>query len=451
MRRRGWILIIAVVIVMAGFVVIRNQAQPPADTTNERTTTVARGTIHASVSASGSIQPAETVELNFATPGTVAEILISEGEPVKAGDVLARLDTDELELAVKLAENTLATQQLVFSQTISPATAEVNAAYASMTSTLASLRQLQGHPDDLQLQIARLQADVANESKYQVQLRWDQINDKAFGGVQKDTLKSQYAQSIMQAQIAELQYEQIKRGGNDAQIAAARSQVAQAQASLARLLGDDRSRALAAAQLRQAELNLDQARLHLKNAQLVAPIGGTIAELNLSVGQQVGAGGLKSAIVLADLASYHIDVGVDESSVGALQDEQPVVITIDALPDRQLTGRVNRIAPVATEQGGIVNYKVVIGLDQTDAPVRGGMSANVEIVTETRDNVLIIPNWTIRIDRGTGKAYVNVRRGGQIREVEIATGLRNANESEVISGLNEGDELVVTQTTGFSF
>jgi multidrug efflux pump subunit AcrA (membrane-fusion protein) len=79
------------------------------------------------------------------------------------------------------------------------------------------------------------------------------------------------------------------------------------------------------------------------------------------------------------------------------------------------------------------------------------MSANVEIVTETRDNVLIIPNWTIRIDRGTGKAYVNVRRGGQIREVEIATGLRNANESEVISGLNEGDELVVTQTTGFSF
>ena len=78
------------------------------------------------------------------------------------------------------------------------------------------------------------------------------------------------------------------------------------------------------------------------------------------------------------------------------------------------------------------------------------MSANVDIITEVRDNVLIVPNWTIRIDRGTGKAYVNLRQGDKINEVEIVTGLRNTNESEVVSGVNEGDELVVVQKSGLS-
>jgi HlyD family secretion protein len=254
----------------------------------------------------------------------------------------------------------------------------------------------------------------------------------------------------MQAQIADLQLQLTKRGGNDAQLAAARAQLTQAQAQLAKLQGDERTRALAEAQLRNTEIALEQARLRLKNAQLVAPFDGTIAELNLSIGQQVGTGGLQAAIVLADLSSFHIDVGVDESSVGVLAEEQPVVITVDALPDQQLTGRVDRIAPVATEQGGIVNYKVVIGLEQGETAVRGGMSANVDIITEVRDNVLIVPNWTIRIDRGTGKTYVNLRQGDKINEVEIVTGLRNTNESEVVSGVNEGDELVVVQQSGLS-
>jgi HlyD family secretion protein len=365
--------------------------------------------------------------------------------------VLARLDTGELELAVKQAENALETQQLVYSQTISPTVEDVNAARAAVNSAGANLKQLQGNPDPLQLEIARLQADVANETRYQTELRYDQVRDKPFGGLQVDTLKSQYAQTVMQAKIAELQYELVKRGGNDAQLAAARAQVVQAQAQLNKLLGDERSRALAAAQLHNAELALEQARLRLKNAVLTAPFDGTVAGLNLSVGQQVGTGGVQSAIAIADLSSFHIDVGVDESSVGALKDEQPVVITVDALPEAQLTGRVNNIAPVATEQSGIVNYKVVVGLDTTDVPVRGGMSANVEIVTETRDNVLIVPNWTIRIDRATGRAFVNVRRGDKVEEVEIGTGLRNANESEVTAGLAEGDELVVTSQSGFSF
>lgn len=421
---------------------------PNAQTAADRTATVQRGTIRASVSASGKIEPAAQVSLNFGVPGTVKTLLVDEGETVKAGDVIAELDTAELELAVRQAEQAVATQRLAYTQAISPTQSDIAAAEAAIASAAASLRQLTT-PDQNALQIARLQADSAIESKRQVEFQWDQIKDKPVGGLPRDILQSQLAQAAMAAQIAELQYDNVKRGGTDSQVAAARAQLAQAQAQLQKLLGNDLTRGLAEAQLKQAELNLEAARQRLKDAALVSPIDGTVAQLNVKVGEQVAAGGLRAAAVIADLSSFHIDVGIDENSVGALQEQQPVVITVDALPDQTLTGRVDYIAPTAADTGGVVTYKVIISLDKTDLPVRGGMSANADVITNVRENVLVIPNWTIRIDRQTGKAYVNIQRGDKIEEIEIVTGLRNTNESEVVSGLNEGDVLVVPQRTGF--
>ena len=449
LRRRWWVFVLIAIVVIAG-ISLANNSQPIAPT-NDRTATVARGNIDASVNASGNIDAEAKVDLNFGTPGTVQEILVSEGQLVKKDDVLARLDSGELALAVKQAEQTVLIQQLIYSQTVSPSPDDLAAAQANLSGASANLRQLQGAVDPLQLQIARLQADNANETKYQVGLRYDQVNDKPIGGVAVDTLKSQYAQAVIGAQIAELQYQLVKRGGNETQIASARAQVAQAQSALSKLKGDDRSRSLALAQLQQAALALEQAKLRFENATLVAPFAGTIAELNISIGQSAGVAQVRPAVVVADLTSFHIDVGVDESSVGQLKVGQPVRVTIDALPDQDLTGHVDRIAPTATNVGGIISYKVTITLDPTSAAVRGGMSANVEIVTDTQTNVLIVPNWTIRIDRATGKTYVNVRRGDKLQEVEIVTGLRNTDESEVISGVNEGDVLVVPQKVSLPF
>jgi HlyD family secretion protein len=439
-----------IVLLLGAIVLAACGAQPGASTAStaaDRTAAAKRGTIRASVSASGKIDPAGKVNLNFGVPGTVRDVLVSEGDAVQQGDVIAQLDTDTLELSVRQAEQALATQKLAYTQAISPTAGDVAAAQAALDSATASLKQI-ASPDQIALQIARLQADSANESKRQVELQWNQVSDKPVGGLPRDILQSQLAQATIAAQIAELQYQNVKRGGTAAQKAAAQAQIEQAQAQLQRLLGNDLTRELAEAQVKQAELNLEAAKQRLDDAQLTAPIAGIISELNVKVGEQVGTGALRPAAVVADLSSFHIDVGIDENSIGALQTEQPVVITVDALPDEQLTGRVDYIAPTASDNAGVVTYKVIIGLDPTELPVRGGMSANADVITEVRDNVLIVPNWTIRIDRQTGKAYVYVQRGDKIEEIEIVTGLRNANESEVVSGLNEGDVLVVPQKSG---
>ncbi len=91
----------------------------------------------------------------------------------------------------------------------------------------------------------------------------------------------------------------------------------------------------------------------------------------------------------------------------------------------------------------MVSYQVRVDLSSGDPRVRAGMTANATIVTERRENVLVVPNWAVRIDRQTGQAYVPVQRPQGVVETEVTLGLRNENVSEVLSGVNEGDVLVL--------
>ena len=103
MRTRSRAVSILIILILSTLVLAAcgTQANSTAQPTAERTAAAKRGTIRASVSASGKIDPAGEVNLNFGTPGTVKDVLVNEGDAVKQGDVIAKLDTDNLELAVK--------------------------------------------------------------------------------------------------------------------------------------------------------------------------------------------------------------------------------------------------------------------------------------------------------------------------------------------------------------
>ena len=94
---------------------------------------------------------------------------------------------------------------------------------------------------------------------------------------------------------------------------------------------------------------------------------------------------------------------------------------------------------------GIVSYRVSIGLLSSDRLLRPGMTANVDIVTESRENVLLVPNRFVSIDRLTGRTSVDKLVGNEIRPIEIQVGLRDETYSEVLAGLQEGDTIVLVQ------
>jgi len=256
----------------------------------------------------------------------------------------------------------------------------------------------------------------------------------------------QLQQATINYHSAQASFDLTQRKASRAELAAAKSAIAQAEATLARLQQGATAEDLMIAQLQveQAQLRLDQARDLLAGATLTAPHDGTITVVGVKQGE---LSGMQPAFILTDLSRYHIDAMIDEIDIGRIAEGQPVTITLDALSGETLTGRIDRVAKTAEVDSGVVTYKVTISLDPTAAALRSGMTANADIVTERRDSVLLAPNRFIRIDRLTGRTFVDRLVGGQVQPAEIQIGLRDEFSSEVLAGLAEGDLIVLIEAS----
>ncbi|MEJ2749218.1 MAG: efflux RND transporter periplasmic adaptor subunit, partial [Anaerolineae bacterium] len=237
-------------------------------------------------------------------------------------------------------------------------------------------------------------------------------------------------------------------------VAAAEANLARAQAAFDRMQESPTEDELAIldAQVASAETNLALAQLRLEQSMIVAPIDGTVANVLIHAGEQASPGA--PAISVVNENAFHINVNVDEIDIDQVSVGQEVEVTLDALPDAVLTGTISDISPTSASAGGVVTYLVTINI-VTDEGVtlRPGMSANASIVVQEVDNVLIVPNWAVRLDRETGNAYVLQKMAdGTVAETIVETGLRNEQSSEVLSGLQAGDVVVVTsERQAFSF
>jgi HlyD family secretion protein len=208
--------------------------------------------------------------------------------------------------------------------------------------------------------------------------------------------------------------------------------------------------AAAEAQVEQAQVALELAELSLEKATLRAPFDGVVAAVNVTAGEITSAGPLP-AVTLLDTSRFHMTVGVDEMDVGWLAVGQTAQVTLDALPDVEITGRVERIAPAATvDAGGVVYYDVIIELDPTYVAIRADMTANVTIVVEELTDVLMIPTWVVRVD-DAGQTYVNQQVGDEIVRMDVELGVRHEGFAQVLNGLSEGNEAIWVQEPSFGF
>jgi HlyD family secretion protein len=181
---------------------------------------------------------------------------------------------------------------------------------------------------------------------------------------------------------------------------------------------------------------------------LTAPFDGVIAVNNLRVGELPPQ--TQPAMLLTDLSEYYVDLAIDETDIVNVEVGQPVELRLDALPDAEIVGRVTNVAVSPTIAGQLVTYRVRVTLDPTDEPVRIGMSATATIVVNEVDETLVLPNRFIRIDRTTQEAYVTIEREpGLFEEISVVLGARNETESEIISGLQAGQRVVLLPRAAF--
>lgn len=449
---------------------------------------VGHGELRVTVGATGAIAPARQTPLLFEAPGFVSEVLVQQGDRVAAGDVLARLDTADLDLALRAAELAVDSQRAAYEALTTPARAEdVAVAEAAVNAAQAALGAAYGTaPGANQVEIARLQTELARNQLWQAQLQRDlsgavssglsfdvgalvppdagvsqdlidQVNSALAGLVSVPSPSSgvNLSAGLNQAEygvaIADASFEgTAARGANAGSVAQAQGALASAQAALDRLLHGptDLDLQLADLGLRQAELALAQARATLAKAVLTAPFDGVVAQVNLVAGEPPST--QAAAVVLIDDAQVYLELAVDETDVVEISAGQPVELRFDALPDAAVTGIIDRVAEVPVVAGQLVTYPVRVALDPTSEPVRLGMTATATVIVRELADALVVPNRFIRLDRTTQQAYVTIETDdGLFTEIPVELGVRNQSESEVLVGLEAGQRLVIVARSTF--
>ena len=439
----------AAVLVVAGlgFVGIRRIQQSSASGSNLQTARVSRGSLVATISTAGLVQTADAVDLSFQVSGQVKEIKVQEGDPVKAGQEIACLDATEIQLQVAQAEISLDNARIQLSEARKGASAEeIAAAKASLASAQENLQALQAGPAASDVEAARLALDRAKNSLWGAQCQRDATCGNPNAGRSAcDQANASVANAEIAVELARMDYEKAQQGPSAKELRAAEAQVAQAQLNLSKLTSTPSSESIRAAenQVKQAELNLQQAKLKLAQCCLTAPFDGTITYLELRVGQVVGPS--TRAATLAGTGGLEIAADVAEADVARLKMGQEAEIVLDAMPERTFRGRVVDVARAGTNVQGVVNFPVTISLDQADPAIKPGMTANVSIIVDQRDNVLLVPSRAIQVQ---GRQYlVRVLHEGQIIEVPVQTGLSGDNGTEILGdALREGDLLVLNST-----
>ena len=411
-----------------------------------RTATIVRGPLEAMVSATGSIKPGLETALSFETSGTVQEVNVKTGDAVRAGDVIARLDASDLDLALTDAETALIIATTNYSRTVQGSReADIKAAEAALRAAQANYGKLAKGPAPEDYADAEAALRNAEAALVQAQGAYDKAKAE-----NPDTITAHPAAVQLEAatnayNAAKARYDRAAKGADRADLAAAAQQIESARANLARLNEPARQYDIdqALAQIDQARIQVEQARRRIEQTVLLAPRDGVVSAVNIRAGE---AAGPQPVVTLVDAGDLAVDITVDEIDVAKISPGQEVVLTLDALPGAKITGTVERIAPTSSLVNGVVSYEVRVSLGPTDQPLRAGMTANTSIVLDRRDDALLVPNWAIRRDRQTGKAYLLIQAGdGTSREVEVKTGLRNDAFSELLSGAEEGQVVLAPQ------
>jgi multidrug efflux pump subunit AcrA (membrane-fusion protein) len=354
--------------------------------------TVTRGNLSASVSATGNIVSANTAKLTFRSSGIVQSVNVQVGNLVKAGDVLAKLDTTDLELALATALTNLDNAQIKYQQSaVGPKSDDINIAKANLDKSGANL--------------AKAQSD------------YDKVAWMSNVGITPQAAALQ--QATLDYQIAQANYAKATAGSTAMDLAVLQNQV------------------------KLSQIQVDQARRNLLNATIVAPIDAVVSTAGINPGDSVTSGTV--VFNLIDLKALRVDANVDETDMVKVAVGQSVSVTLDSLSGVSLPAKVTAIAPNSTVQSGVVTYLIQMTIARLDPRLRSGLTATANIIVQQKEDVLMVPNRAIKVTRNVRTVSVE-EASGTVVQKQVAVGMSNDQFTEITAGLTEGEKVIIATT-----
>jgi HlyD family secretion protein len=419
---KKWIIIVAVVLVVAGgglgyyFCVYSPTAK--ADAPKIDTAKVERGSIRLTVVSTGKVVSNLDVDIKCKASGEIIKLPFDISNMVKKGDLLLELDPIDQERILHQQEVSLAASQARL------ASAKENLALAERTLTTDTARAE-----------AALKASEASakDAKSKAE-RMKQLFEKQLAS-QEDCDTAQTAASQAESNLE-----------------AARVKMKELESQKLALEIQRQNVKLAEAQVEADTISRDIAKDRLDDTKVVSPMDAIVAARNVQIGVIIASGvsnvgGGTTVMTLSDLSRMFVLASVDESDIGKVKLDQPVTITADAFSGKTFKGKVVRIAPQGVNVSNVVTFEVKIEVtSENKTLLKPAMTANVEILAAAKEDVLQVPTEAI-VRKGGGKQIVSVvKDDGSKEEVPVVTGISDGTKIEVSEGLAEGQMVVVNKS-----
>src|SRR5215208_3329539 len=383
-------------IVLAGFYFGANEAS----TTQYMTARIDRGNLRNTVTATGALQAVTTVQVGSQASGTISALYADFNSVVKKGQVVAQLDpstakaqVDQARANLQQARASLANAQAA----VVNARAGVSDAQARGLAARSTVQNNQAGVSGAEANVAVLKAqqdDALSLVKQQESLL------KAGVIAQRDydvavtayrTAEARYNQAVAQLNQAKSSEQSSSTAGiaqSQAAIEQSRAQVQQAQAQVAQ----------AQAQVQQAQAALSLAEVNLSHTTITSPIDGVVVSRDVNVGQTVAASLSAPTLftIANDLTAMQVIANIDQADIGLVEQAKSVKFSVDAFPGKEFEGKIEqmRLNPVNVQN--VVTYNVVIDVDNPEQKLKPGMTANLTITIDERNNVLKVPNSALR-------------------------------------------------------
>jgi HlyD family secretion protein len=365
----------------------------PVKVEAEKLVAVERTDIARSVVATGKVQPVTQVEIKSKASGIIQKLPVNVGDYVHKGQVICELDKNDL------------------------------------------LPALSGQQAALHVAQANVKSAQADYERYKVDATGP---DVPFLKRDLDRAQQMFAQGLL-AQNA--------RDDAEKNYAVAVQKQESAKANLGS----------AAAAIKKAEAALEQqqaavatAEENLRNATILSPINGVVLSRDGEVGDAVSSilvmGSSASLIMtIGDLNEVYVKGKVDESDVGKVYLGQPARITVESFKDQKFAGRVTRISPMGSEKDNVTTFEVRVSISNEKHILKAQMTANAEIIIEEHKGVLTIPEGAVLYnkDRSASVLIPDSTNEKGTRRLSIVTGISTGSKTEVVSGLNEGQQVIL--------
>ena len=446
-KKAFWISFILVLALAGGGYAYYSYVYLPGQKVAEQVITTAqvyRGDLVVSVSGSGTLNPAAEIDLGFQSAGYLDEVLVEVGDQVQEDDVLARLETDDLELAVAEADIKARLAQLDLDNTLEgPTDAELADARAAVRSAQSSLTVAR-YTYDTALNSDLDAAARARNIEYQwyTEQYWaaeERLKDGTIG--QEDFDDAWDGRGSAEGRLGDVaQQAEMEELNAWNQVDQAQNRVYQAQESLELLQSEPTTDTVLRAELavNQALLTLEDARDDLEAAELRAPFDGTVVDVKAIPGEYIEASFI---ITLADLEEPLLCFWVEESDMSGVEVGNRVEITFEALPDDTFTGEVIRVDPALVTVDGTLAVQAwaSVAIASYPAELLGGMNAEVEVISAESRDTLLVPLQALRELGPDQYAVFVVQPDGEMELRPVEVGLMDFVNAEITSGLELGE------------